>query len=155
MILRNGKFSGKILRTIFWKIFRTGKFSMENFPPHITKDIWTGVWRQAPVWNKRVSKCVRFHFPRFIGLHVHFLQIQISCLKAHQLTARTAMLGAPCFVKCATYRKNIWNATCESRSDRQFMSRSCVSSFYGEQFLRKFISPLRYFFVPQLPAGPI
>jgi hypothetical protein len=32
MILRNGKFSGKILR----KIFRTGKFSMENFPPHIT-----------------------------------------------------------------------------------------------------------------------
>jgi hypothetical protein len=20
----------------FWKIFRTGKFSMENFPPHIT-----------------------------------------------------------------------------------------------------------------------
>jgi hypothetical protein len=36
MILRNGKFSGKILRKIFWKIFRTGKFSMENFPPHIT-----------------------------------------------------------------------------------------------------------------------
>jgi hypothetical protein len=34
MILRNGKFSGKILR----KIFRTGKFSMENFPPHITTD---------------------------------------------------------------------------------------------------------------------
>jgi hypothetical protein len=32
MILRNGKFSGKILR----KIFRTGKFFMENFPPHIT-----------------------------------------------------------------------------------------------------------------------
>jgi hypothetical protein len=32
MILRNGKFSGKILR----KIFRTRKFSMENFPPHIT-----------------------------------------------------------------------------------------------------------------------
>jgi hypothetical protein len=32
MILRNGKFSGKILR----KIFRAGKFSMENFPPHIT-----------------------------------------------------------------------------------------------------------------------
>jgi hypothetical protein len=29
-------FSGKILRKIFWKIFRTGKFSMENFPPHIT-----------------------------------------------------------------------------------------------------------------------
>jgi hypothetical protein len=23
-------------RKIFWKIFRTGKFSMENFPPHIT-----------------------------------------------------------------------------------------------------------------------
>jgi hypothetical protein len=51
MILRNGKFSGKILRKIFWKIFRTRKFSienflwkifrtrkfsMENFPPHIT-----------------------------------------------------------------------------------------------------------------------
>jgi hypothetical protein len=36
MLLRNGKFSGKILRKIFWKIFRTGKFSMENFPPHIT-----------------------------------------------------------------------------------------------------------------------
>jgi hypothetical protein len=33
MILRNGNFSGKILR----KIFRTGKFSMENFPPHITR----------------------------------------------------------------------------------------------------------------------
>jgi hypothetical protein len=32
MILRNGKFSGKILR----KIFRTGKFTMENFPPHVT-----------------------------------------------------------------------------------------------------------------------
>jgi hypothetical protein len=32
MILRNGKFSGKILR----KIFRTGKFYMENFPPRIT-----------------------------------------------------------------------------------------------------------------------
>jgi hypothetical protein len=32
MISRNGKFSGKMLR----KIFRTGKFSMENFPPHIT-----------------------------------------------------------------------------------------------------------------------
>jgi hypothetical protein len=25
------------LRKIFWEIFRTGKFSMENFPPHITK----------------------------------------------------------------------------------------------------------------------
>jgi hypothetical protein len=24
-------------RKIFWKIFRTGKFSMENFSPHITK----------------------------------------------------------------------------------------------------------------------
>jgi hypothetical protein len=23
-------------RKIFWKNFRTGKFSMENFPPHIT-----------------------------------------------------------------------------------------------------------------------
>jgi hypothetical protein len=23
-------------REIFWKIFRTGKFSMEHFPPHIT-----------------------------------------------------------------------------------------------------------------------
>jgi hypothetical protein len=32
MILRNGKFSGKILR----KIFRMEKFSMENFLPHIT-----------------------------------------------------------------------------------------------------------------------
>jgi hypothetical protein len=32
MILRNGNFSGKILR----KIFRTGKFSVENFTPHIT-----------------------------------------------------------------------------------------------------------------------
>jgi hypothetical protein len=32
MILRNGKFSGKILR----KIFRAGKFSVEHFPPHIT-----------------------------------------------------------------------------------------------------------------------
>jgi hypothetical protein len=32
MILRNEKFSEKILR----KIFRTGKFSMENCPPHIT-----------------------------------------------------------------------------------------------------------------------
>jgi hypothetical protein len=32
MILRNGKFSGKILR----KIFRKGKISMKNFPPHIT-----------------------------------------------------------------------------------------------------------------------
>jgi hypothetical protein len=32
MILRNGKFSGKKMRTIF----RTGKFSMGNFPPHIT-----------------------------------------------------------------------------------------------------------------------
>jgi hypothetical protein len=32
MILRNGKFCGKILR----KVFRTGKFYMENFPPHIT-----------------------------------------------------------------------------------------------------------------------
>jgi hypothetical protein len=32
MISGNGKFSGKILR----QIFRTGKFSMENFPPHIT-----------------------------------------------------------------------------------------------------------------------
>jgi hypothetical protein len=38
MILRNGKFSGKILRNIFLKIFRTGKFSMEKFPPHITRD---------------------------------------------------------------------------------------------------------------------
>jgi hypothetical protein len=38
MILRNGKFSGKILRKIFWKIFRTGKFSMEEYPPHITTD---------------------------------------------------------------------------------------------------------------------
>jgi hypothetical protein len=37
MILRNGKFSGKILRKTFWKIFRTGKFSMENVPPHITR----------------------------------------------------------------------------------------------------------------------
>jgi hypothetical protein len=37
MILRNGKFSGKIFRKIFWKMFRTGKCSMENFPPHITK----------------------------------------------------------------------------------------------------------------------
>jgi hypothetical protein len=36
MILRNGKFSGKILRNFLWKFFRTGKFSMENFPPHIT-----------------------------------------------------------------------------------------------------------------------
>jgi hypothetical protein len=32
MILRNGKLSGKILR----KFFRTGKFCMENIPPHIT-----------------------------------------------------------------------------------------------------------------------
>jgi hypothetical protein len=32
MILSNGKFSEKILR----KIFRTGKFYMENFPRHIT-----------------------------------------------------------------------------------------------------------------------
>jgi hypothetical protein len=38
MILRNGKFSGKILRKIFLKIFRTGKFSMEHFPSHITRD---------------------------------------------------------------------------------------------------------------------
>jgi hypothetical protein len=25
-------------RKIFWNIFRTGKFSMENFPPHITSE---------------------------------------------------------------------------------------------------------------------
>jgi hypothetical protein len=40
MILRNGTFYGKILR----KIFRTGKFSMANFPPHITRDIVSELW---------------------------------------------------------------------------------------------------------------
>jgi hypothetical protein len=30
MILRNGTFSGKILRKIIWKIFRTGKFSTSH-----------------------------------------------------------------------------------------------------------------------------
>jgi hypothetical protein len=38
MILRNGQFSGKILLNIFLKIFRTGKFTTEKFPPHITRD---------------------------------------------------------------------------------------------------------------------
>jgi hypothetical protein len=45
MILRNGKFSGKILR----KIFRMGKFCTENFPPHITIHM-------SVVQNKRQSE---------------------------------------------------------------------------------------------------
>jgi hypothetical protein len=35
MILRNGKFSGKIMRKMFWKIFRTGKFSTSHHYIHV------------------------------------------------------------------------------------------------------------------------
>jgi hypothetical protein len=37
MILRNGKFSGKILRKMFWKIFRTGKFSTSHQYPCVIR----------------------------------------------------------------------------------------------------------------------
>jgi hypothetical protein len=58
MILRNGKFSGKILR----KIFRTGKFSMENFPPHITSRAMAQVISRRPLTAEalvriRVNTC--------------------------------------------------------------------------------------------------
>jgi hypothetical protein len=49
MILRNGKFSGKILRKIFWKIFRTGtSHHYLLFIPADDDDIW--VWQALVEW---------------------------------------------------------------------------------------------------------
>jgi hypothetical protein len=48
-------------RKIFWKNFRTGQFSMENFPPHITR-YDTGLLQ-------KLLRCSGFALNKGVGPH--------------------------------------------------------------------------------------
>jgi hypothetical protein len=60
------------LRKNFWKIFRTGKFSMENFPPHITT---CNVCRLLGIFSKFIEVHRFYGYSRFrprLTLHSKF-----------------------------------------------------------------------------------
>jgi hypothetical protein len=89
MILRNGKFSGKKLRTIFWK----WKFSMENFPPHITS------------WYPRMyTVCLSYN------VFCLFLSDNLSCLFLLVYTTIWEITGPGLCVQSL----QLWPFPCES-----------------------------------------